>query len=76
MKEALVWILDFGWADGFSGWQIRACYMAFFLAVLIVALRQKRSFVYEGAPDQKTWRDLRIWAAVVMAIQAALYALL
>ena len=31
-------------------------------------------FIYAGAPDKKPWRDLRIWATILMAIQILIYA--
>jgi hypothetical protein len=31
-------------------------------------------FIYAGAPDKKGWRDLRIWATILMMIQILIYA--
>ena len=45
------------------------------LVPLVVLLLQKRSFILRGAPDQKGWRDLRLWAVVVMLPYLVLYAL-
>ena len=32
-----------------------------------------KSFIYEDAPDNKLWRDLRIWITIVMVCQIAIY---
>lgn len=32
-----------------------------------------KSFIYEDAPDNKRWRDLRIWITVVMVFQICIY---
>ena len=42
---------------------------------LIALLMQKRSFIFRGAPDDKAWRDLRLWAVIVMLPYLVLYAL-
>ena len=41
----------------------------------IVVLRQKRERIYEGAPDQARWRDLRIWAALFVLPYLLIYLL-
>ena len=71
--EAIKFVLDFQWAADFSTGTIRAIFIAFFALVLIFVLMQKRDFVYEGAPDDKAWRDLRVWAAAVLVLQGGLY---
>jgi len=45
----------------------------FFLAVILWAWRRPRAYVFEGAPDQRGWRDLRIWATLLLIVQIALY---
>lgn len=44
-----------------------------FLGMVIWAWFRPRSFIYQDAPDSKRWRDLRIWATVLMGIQIVLY---
>ncbi len=73
MKEAILYVLDFKWAHGMEEGGVRILFIAFFAVVLLFALRQDEDFVYEGAPDRARWRDLRIWAAGIMAIQIVLY---
>ncbi len=67
------WILDFQWTHGFSLTTAHIFFMFFFLLVTVFAIHFKREYVYQGAEDEKPWRDLRIWAAVIMAIQVGLY---
>ncbi len=45
----------------------------FFLLVMLWALLRPREYVFRGAPDRKAWRDLRLWAAVVLLVQIILY---
>jgi len=48
--------------------------IAFFYLILAVwVLRRPRNFVMEGAPTKRNWRDLRIWALVLIGIQVVLY---
>jgi hypothetical protein len=44
-----------------------------FLGMVIWAWFRPRSFIYQDAPDTNLWRDLRIWATVLMGIQIVLY---
>jgi hypothetical protein len=44
-----------------------------FVGTTIWAWRRPRSFIYQGASDSRAWRDLRIWATVLMAVQIVIY---
>lgn len=46
---------------------------AFFVLVIVWALRRPRNYIFRGAPDRKVWRDLRLWAAIVLVAQVVLY---
>lgn len=43
------------------------------IAAVVWAWTRSKDYVYEGAPDRQSWRDLRIWAAIMIAIQIVLY---
>ncbi|MCK4304619.1 MAG: hypothetical protein KAY24_10320 [Candidatus Eisenbacteria sp.] len=45
----------------------------FFVSVIIWALMRPKEYIFRGAPDRKRWRDLRIWAAVILVVQIILY---
>lgn len=45
----------------------------FFIGMAIWAWFRPRKYIFEGAPDVKRWRDLRIWATVFLGIQVVLY---
>ncbi len=45
-----------------------------FAAIAIWAWMRPRNFIYEEAPDQSRWRDLRIWTSVLMVIHIIIYA--
>jgi hypothetical protein len=49
--------------------------LALLILPLVGLLLQKRSFIFRGAPDQKRWRDLRLWAVIVLLPYVVLYAL-
>ena len=66
-------ILNFSWANDFSISTVKLCFLAFFTLILIFALSQRRTYVYQGAPDHARWRDLRIWAALILIAQSTLY---
>ena len=69
----LQYLMEFQWMSSFSLSWIKACFFLFFCLILILVISQKKSFVYQGAPDQAKWRDLRIWAAGILVLQMGLY---
>jgi len=42
-----------------------------FLAVLVWAI--PRELIYADATDQARWRDIRIWATILIIVQILLY---
>jgi hypothetical protein len=44
-----------------------------FIGVTVWAWMRPKSFIYEGAPNKKMWRDLRLWITGMMAVQIFLY---
>ena len=47
--------------------------IAAFVFTAIWAWTFRRNYIMAGAPTQRHWRDLRIWAVIMMAVQSALY---
>lgn len=45
----------------------------FFVSVIVWALKRPKEYIFKGAPDRKRWRDLRIWAAIILIVQILLY---
>jgi len=43
------------------------------VGIAIWAASRPRKYIYEGAPNNARWRDLRIWAVLLMAIQLAIH---
>ena len=71
--SALQKMMEFQWTSSFPLWGIKGCFFLFFLLIFLLVIRQKKSFVYQGAPDQAKWRDLRIWAGGILLLQMGLY---
>ena len=44
-----------------------------FVGIAVWAWKRPKSFVYQGAPDSKRWRDLRLWASILMVVQIVIY---
>jgi hypothetical protein len=53
-----------------------ACAIGLFLIAGIAVWCLKRNYVYLGAPDEAPWRDLRIWATILLLPYIAIYLLL
>ena len=44
-----------------------------FLGGIVWTWFRPKSFIFEEAPDNKRWRDLRIWITIVMVFQIGIY---
>ncbi|HPI74176.1 MAG TPA: hypothetical protein PK843_13200 [bacterium] len=44
-----------------------------FVGVTLWAWRRPKKFIFQDAPDQRLWRDLRIWITLIMSVQIGLY---
>jgi len=53
-----------------------ACAISLFVVAGIWVWTLRREFIFRGAPDQKWWRDLRIWSMVVLLPYIAIYLIL
>ncbi len=64
------------WLGQVPMWVAMVCCMGLFAAAVLWVWTLKRSFIFRGAPDQAWWRDLRIWATVVVLPYILIYLLL
>ena len=61
------------WLAGLPLWWGKVVAVVCFVGIAIWAWRRPRSFIFEGAPDNNRWRDLRVWATVLMGVQIVIY---
>ncbi|MGD2152470.1 MAG: hypothetical protein PVG79_04330 [Gemmatimonadales bacterium] len=61
------------WLAGLPLWWGKVIAALFFFGIAVWAWRRPRSYIYSEAPDNHRWRDLRVWASVLMTIQFLLY---
>jgi len=47
--------------------------IAMFVGLALWAFSMPADYVYRGAPDRGRWRDVRIWAAVVIGLEIIPY---
>ena len=47
--------------------------VAGFAVMIIWAWFRPKSYIFKGAPDQRWWRDLRIWTTVLLGLQIIIY---
>ena len=43
------------------------------LVTLVWSWFRSREFIFQGAIDQQSWRDLRVWATVLMLVMIVIY---
>ncbi|MEE9167836.1 MAG: hypothetical protein V3U24_10320 [Candidatus Neomarinimicrobiota bacterium] len=44
-----------------------------FTGMIVWTWLRPRRFIFQGAPDDAVWRDLRIWATLCLVIQIVIY---
>ncbi len=52
-----------------------ACALGLYAIAVLWVWSLRREFVFRGAPDNRKWRDLRIWATLVVIPYVAVYIL-
>ncbi len=55
-----------------EGWARFLVIMAY-IVPLIFALTLSKKYIYEGAEDQKLWRNLKLWVFVIVAVMVGVY---
>ncbi|HPA72436.1 MAG TPA: hypothetical protein PKY31_09210 [Spirochaetota bacterium] len=63
----------FDWIHTLPVWCAKAGAVLIFGGVIFFTWTLPRDFLYLGAPDTARWRDLRIWATVLLAFQFLIY---
>ncbi len=53
-----------------------ACALGLYVVALLWVWTLKKEFVFLGAPDKSRWRDLRVWATLVVIPYVIVYVLL
>lgn len=53
-----------------------SCAIGLYVVAFVWVWCLKREFVFRGTPDNRWWRDLRIWATLVLIPYVAIYCVL
>lgn len=64
------------WLGQLPMWIAMVCAVGLYVVALIWVWSLRREFIFRGAPDQKWWRDLRIWGSLLVIPYIAIYLLL
>ena len=51
----------------------RGVFLAFFVLLLVLVLLLPKEYIFRGAPDHALWRDLRLWAVILVLIHVCVY---
>ncbi|MCZ6792339.1 MAG: hypothetical protein O7J95_01850 [Planctomycetota bacterium] len=51
----------------------RTIFIVFFVLLLGGVYLLPRIYIFRGAPSTRRWRDLRLWALVLVVIHVAIY---
>ncbi len=63
----------FEWIHLLPPWCAKIGAVMLFGGVILFTWTLPKEFIYVGAPDRALWRDLRIWATVLVAFQIIIY---
>jgi hypothetical protein len=61
------------WLAGISLFWGKVFAVVFFVGMIVWTWFRPRKYIYEDSPDKNRWRDLRIWATVLLGIQVVFY---
>jgi hypothetical protein len=63
----------FDWIHALPLWSAKIGAAMLFSGVLLFIWNLPADFIYHGAPDRARWRDLRLWATILLLLQGVLY---
>lgn len=63
----------FEWIHMLPVWTAKIGAVTLFGGVIVFTWTLPKDFIYLGAPDGARWRDLRIWATVLVVFQIVIY---
>lgn len=64
------------WLESLPMWVAQAAALSLFVVTGVWVWTLSRDFVYLGAADRAAWRDLRIWATLLLIPYIAVYVFL
>ena len=70
LSQAWQWVcyvLNFDWLSGVPIEIARWVFLVLFIIIGGLVWLVPAEYVFEGAPDRRWWRDLRLWAVFVLA---------
>ena len=66
-------MLNFDWCGNIPhSWAKLLVIMAFIIP-LVFAFTLKHKYIYQGAPDQALWRNLKIWVLLLVVTMVGVY---
>ena len=66
-------MLNFDWLSGLDLGTAKILLLCAFLVPLIFSLFLKRKYIYQGAVDNKPWRNLKIWIVILTVFMISVY---
>lgn len=66
-------MLNFDWLSDIDVSVAKILLISVFVIQFLLALILKRKYIFAGAPDQKPWRNLKIWIFFLSVIMISLY---
>lgn len=63
----------FEWIHSMPVWSAKIGAVMIFGGVILFTWTLPKQFIYLGAPNGALWRDLRLWATVLVAFQIVIY---
>ncbi len=61
------------WLAGLPLYWGKVIAVAGYIGMIFWVWVRPKSFIFHEAPDNRRWRDLRIWASVLLGIQILIY---
>ena len=54
-------------------WSVKVLVIGIFVALAVWALSLSKDYSYQGSEDRPAWKDVRIWAVVVIGLEIIPY---
>ena len=66
-------MLNFNWLENVSELWGRILIIVTLIIPLVFTLTLKNEYIFRDAPDTHRWRNLKVWTAIIVILQIAIY---
>ena len=66
-------MMNFDWLGNLSSGTAKGLVLLAFIIPLVFGFSLPRKYIYQGSPDERPWRNLKVWILLLVAMETGVY---